>query len=243
MTRERVESTPPENWRFKRVDFDQLSLGEFVDAAPDDPARRHSPTGANAILGVRFAGPWTFNVWSEVPVAELWQWIALASFLDPSTVPVDTVLVRKIRRHSAVGLFRDRLLIAGQLAQLGGMDCLSLAEDVKRSLVRLDAFTDWAAAVDLPLPDSFPNPSPKRAQRKPLAIADAPLVRLKDILPMLPFSAATLWRRVKDRTFPAPMKISPGVTAWRRDAVEAWVAEQIAPEGQRPRAKKVDGSK
>ncbi|MDP9123516.1 MAG: AlpA family phage regulatory protein [Pseudomonadota bacterium] len=226
----------------KRVDFDQLSLGRFVDAAPNDPARRHSPTGARSTLGVRFAGPWTFNVWSELPVAELWQWIALASFLDPSTVPVDTVLVSNVRRHSAVGLFRDRLLIAGQLAQLGGMDCLNLAADVKRSLVRLDAFTDWAAAVELPLPESFPKPSPKRAQRKPLATADGPLVRLKDILPMLPFSAATLWRRVKDGAFPAPTKISRGVTAWRRDAVEAWLAEQIAPDGQRPRAKKVASS-
>jgi predicted DNA-binding transcriptional regulator AlpA len=232
MTRERVESTPPENSRLKRVDFDQLSLGRFVDAAPDDPARRHSPTGASSRLGVRFAGPWTFNVWSEVPVAELWQWIALASFLDPSTVPVDTVLVSNVRRHSAVGLFRDRLLIAGQLAQFGGMDCLSLAEDVKRSLVRLDAFTDWAAAVDLPLPESFPKLSTKRGQRKPRATANAPLLRLSDILPMLPFSAATLWRRVKEGAFPAPMKISRGVTAWRRDEVEAWCRERASTDAQ-----------
>jgi predicted DNA-binding transcriptional regulator AlpA len=236
MTQDQVESAPPETWVRKRADFKQLELGRFVDPAPGDPSLRRCPTGATR-LGVRFAGPWTFKVWCEVPVAELWQWIALASFLDPSTVPVDTVIVSKIRRHSAIGLFRDRLLIAGQLAHLGGVDCLSLAADAKRSLVRLDAFIDWAAEVELPLPESFPKLSPKRGLRKPRTAADAPFVRLNDILPMLPFSAATLWRRVKARTFPAPTKLSRGLTVWRREDVEAWCGEQGLADPQPPARK------
>ena len=31
----------------------------------------------------------------------------------------------------------------------------------------------------------------------------------------LPFSAATLWRKVADGTFPKPVKLSVRVTAWR----------------------------
>lgn len=42
----------------------------------------------------------------------------------------------------------------------------------------------------------------------------------------LPFSAPTLWRKVKDGTFPKPIKLSERVTAWRVGDVRAWIAEQ-----------------
>lgn len=43
---------------------------------------------------------------------------------------------------------------------------------------------------------------------------------------VLPFSASTLWRRVRDRSFPAPVKLSAGVTAWRAEEVRDWIAKQ-----------------
>jgi len=43
---------------------------------------------------------------------------------------------------------------------------------------------------------------------------------------ILPFSASTLWRRVKNQTFPAPLKLSERVTAWRAEDVRAWLDEQ-----------------
>jgi hypothetical protein len=33
--------------------------------------------------------------------------------------------------------------------------------------------------------------------------------------PLLPFSSSTLWREVKKKKFPAPFKLTSGVTAWR----------------------------
>ncbi|MBV8037740.1 AlpA family transcriptional regulator [Roseateles sp.] len=50
---------------------------------------------------------------------------------------------------------------------------------------------------------------------------------------MLPFSAATLWRKVKAGEFPAPVKLSAAVTAWRREEVEAWMAVQSQPAAKR----------
>lgn len=41
--------------------------------------------------------------------------------------------------------------------------------------------------------------------------------------PVLPFSAATLWRKVRDGEFPAPLKLSAGVTAWRVGDVRSWL--------------------
>ena len=44
----------------------------------------------------------------------------------------------------------------------------------------------------------------------------------------LPFSAPTLWRKVKAGTFPQPVKLSDRVTAWNVGAVRAWIAGQCA---------------
>ena len=50
-------------------------------------------------------------------------------------------------------------------------------------------------------------------------------VRAKQLVPhIIPFSPATLWRKVKAGTFPAPVKLSAGVTAWRVEDVRAWIA-------------------
>ena len=43
----------------------------------------------------------------------------------------------------------------------------------------------------------------------------------------LPFSAPTLWRKVKDGTFPKPVKLSERVTAWNVGIVRAWMAAQV----------------
>lgn len=39
----------------------------------------------------------------------------------------------------------------------------------------------------------------------------------------LPFSHATLWRLVRERQFPAPVKLSVGITAFCVEEVRAWM--------------------
>ena len=54
-------------------------------------------------------------------------------------------------------------------------------------------------------------------------------VRQSQLIPApVPFSSATLWRRVKAGTFPKPVKLSERVTAWRVEDVRAWLAAQGA---------------
>jgi prophage regulatory protein len=43
------------------------------------------------------------------------------------------------------------------------------------------------------------------------------------ILKITTYSDTTLWRRVKDGSFPAPVQISPGRVAWRRRDVANWI--------------------
>ncbi|MBP6761086.1 MAG: AlpA family phage regulatory protein [Thauera sp.] len=51
-------------------------------------------------------------------------------------------------------------------------------------------------------------------------------VRQSLLLRFVPFSKSTLWRRVKAGLFPAPVRISVGITAWRAEDVRHWIAEQ-----------------
>jgi len=44
----------------------------------------------------------------------------------------------------------------------------------------------------------------------------------------LPFSAPTLWRKVKAGTFPKPVKLSERVTGFQVGAVRAWMTAQAA---------------
>lgn len=49
-------------------------------------------------------------------------------------------------------------------------------------------------------------------------------LRQSEIIPrLIPFSPATLWRKVKDGSFPAPVKLSERVTAWRVEDIRAWM--------------------
>ena len=45
---------------------------------------------------------------------------------------------------------------------------------------------------------------------------------------LVPFSSPTLWRKVKTGDFPAPVKLSERVTAWRTADVLAWLQSRKA---------------
>lgn len=51
---------------------------------------------------------------------------------------------------------------------------------------------------------------------------------------MLPVSGATVWRWVRDGTFPAPIKLGAGTTAWPIEAIEQFLERaQSQPDRQR----------
>ena len=45
---------------------------------------------------------------------------------------------------------------------------------------------------------------------------------------ILPFSSPTLWRMVKAGKFPAPVKLSDRVTAWRVEDIRSWMQSRSA---------------
>lgn len=52
-------------------------------------------------------------------------------------------------------------------------------------------------------------------------------IRMRQLVPgIVPVSKATLWLWVANKTFPAPVKLGPAVTAWRLEDVRRWQAAQ-----------------
>lgn len=51
-------------------------------------------------------------------------------------------------------------------------------------------------------------------------------IRQKQLLPMLGFSAPTLWRKVKLGDFPKPVKLGQNMTAWRVADIHKWMDER-----------------
>ncbi len=51
-------------------------------------------------------------------------------------------------------------------------------------------------------------------------------IRQKQLLPMLGFSAPTLWRKVKEGSFPKPVKLSTNITAWNKADILLWIEEK-----------------
>ena len=51
-------------------------------------------------------------------------------------------------------------------------------------------------------------------------------IRQPAVLKVVPFSSATLWRKVKTGAFPKPVKLSERVTAWRVGDIRQFLLAQ-----------------
>lgn len=52
--------------------------------------------------------------------------------------------------------------------------------------------------------------------------------RASQILPLLPFGRASLWKFIKTGQFPQPVRVTGGITAWRNADVLQWLEAQTA---------------
>jgi predicted DNA-binding transcriptional regulator AlpA len=78
------------------------------------------------------------------------------------------------------------------------------------------------------------QPESKNVQRKQQVegfecLPDSAFIRQKQLynLRIVPFSPATLWRKVKDGSFPAPIRISSQIIAWRLGDIRLWLRDPV----------------
>jgi prophage regulatory protein len=210
--------------------------------------------------GGRLATAETYAYYQRYRVAPLWVAIALLCFADPRHWSVGQM--RKVE------VCRDRLRMAIREKRRGGLMRTRPEADVSYELahVGLEWVRRWAIKALLPVPMLFPVNSGARpsAREAPKVVKVAEVVspativakrerarrsnaevslflREAELLQMLPFSRATLWRRVKAERFPRPVQPSPGVTAWVRSDIDKWLEEQSSSAALPVRVKRAQG--
>lgn len=67
------------------------------------------------------------------------------------------------------------------------------------------------------------NTEPTNEDNPSMQLPTTGMGRAKQILPFLPFSKTTLFEWSKDGRFPAPVKLSPTMTAWNYAEVHKWL--------------------
>ena len=213
-------------------DLSQLALGSLClldETHPDYlTGRIHL-----ASRGLKLADDSTWRAWRRFRWVELWQAVALQLHLNPETVTWQSLGIRQATGASVGQLFGERIRLAIQHAVHESLPTIEMTDELRRIKVRPWEFSTWCDEIGIPCPAEMPRTDPKATntsapaggpspKRRAPATSDA-FIRQADLIPALvPFSPATLWRKVKSGDFPQPIKLSKAITAWRRADYEAW---------------------
>lgn len=54
------------------------------------------------------------------------------------------------------------------------------------------------------------------------------LLSINDVLKAVPFGKSKLYDLIKLGSFPAPVKISPGRSAWLENEIDTWISEKVS---------------
>jgi prophage regulatory protein len=49
------------------------------------------------------------------------------------------------------------------------------------------------------------------------------LIRIKDVSKLTTLARSTIWAKVANNEFPAPIRLSPAICVWRESEIERWI--------------------
>lgn len=58
---------------------------------------------------------------------------------------------------------------------------------------------------------------------EPVTLPATGYIRISTLVKIIPFSASTIWRKVKKGTFPQPEKLSENITGWKVEDIRAFL--------------------
>jgi len=59
-------------------------------------------------------------------------------------------------------------------------------------------------------------------------LPDSAMLRIADLVAVIPLSRASIWRLAANGQFPPPVKLSQNVTCWTVGSVRTWLAGKVA---------------
>jgi prophage regulatory protein len=80
-----------------------------------------------------------------------------------------------------------------------------------------------------------PHGAPPQTYDGPMTVTPArpgQLIRLPRVMEITCLSKSSTYAKVKDGTFPAPVRLSARMVAWRETDVYRWVSERVSTGGQ-----------
>ncbi|SLJ83774.1 helix-turn-helix transcriptional regulator [Psychrobacter sp. DAB_AL43B] len=78
--------------------------------------------------------------------------------------------------------------------------------------------------LDISFPDDTSSSAKTTMHTIPIPhLPSIGMSRASQLIPFLPFGSSTLWAWSRDGRFPAPVKLSPTMTAWRNADVIEWL--------------------
>ncbi len=107
-------------------------------------------------------------------------------------------------------------------------------EALRAKLVGPPTQRDWVKRVERPSPSSSddananqsfaggPASQFRKSRSTESRFSHDALLRLKDVSALFGISRSTIYKRVTDRTFPAPLRISQRSVRWRMEDLKKW---------------------
>ena len=81
-----------------------------------------------------------------------------------------------------------------------------------------------------PTPGITPQPHDDRVTVTPAR--PVKLIRLPSVMELTCLGKSSIYAKVKDRTFPAPVRLSARAVAWREDDIARWISERLTTGGE-----------
>lgn len=111
----------------------------------------------------------------------------------------------------------------GQLLQ----DRERAANEIDCLRARIDALVSSAGQVARTPARSAP---PKLGDSgSHLSFRPGTLIRLTQVCELLGIGRSTVYKRLSDGDFPAPIRIGPGTVRWSVDALQSWITDRASP--------------
>lgn len=126
-----------------------------------------------------------------------------------------------------------RDIVARLRRDAGQLTIAELIQEREAAACEIERLRDHQDRPRLAVPSSRSAPAalppaPRIAVERPQPVQLGALVRLSDVSKLVGLSRSSIYSRVREGLFPAPVKLSDHCVRWRREDLEAWIANPKA---------------
>jgi prophage regulatory protein len=121
-----------------------------------------------------------------------------------------------------------RYIVTRLRRDAGQLTIAELIQEREAAACEIERLRDRQGGLPVTRPTSRTTPAPpphvlKNSAERPGPLQLGALVRLSDVCKLVGLSRSSIYARVRDGSFPAPVKLSDHCVRWRREDLEVWL--------------------